>query len=64
MLPVTFEPATVTILASVTLASASFAVEMAPAATAGAAAVPVRSPANWTLPFTVVVASGIVPETI
>ena len=59
MLPVTFDPLTVTIFASVTEASASFVVVIAPAATAGDAAVPVRSPANCTFPFTVVVASGV-----
>ena len=64
MLPVTLEPATVTIFASVTDASASLVVVIAPAATDGDSAVPVRSPANCTFPFTVVVASGVVLLTI
>ena len=59
MLPVTLLPDTVTIFASVTDPSASFAVVIAPAATVGNAAVPVKSPANCTLPLTRVVASGV-----
>ena len=46
------------ILAVVTLASAIFTVVTALLAIAGAAAVPVRSPASWIFPFAEVVASG------
>ena len=45
------------ILAEVTASFASLAVVIFPAATTGSAAVPVKSPANCTFPFTVVVAS-------
>ena len=46
MFPVTFEPETVAIFASVTLASSIFEVVIALTATTGAAAVPAKSPAN------------------
>ena len=61
-------------LAVVTLASfifvvstallAIFVVEIAPIATSGEVAVPVKSPANWILPFRIVVASGTPEETL
>ena len=44
---------------AVTFASAIFAVVTALAAIAGKAAVPARSPANWILPLTKSVASGV-----
>ena len=37
---------------------ATFISVIAPSATNGASAVPVKSPASWTIPFTKVVASG------
>jgi hypothetical protein len=46
---------------SVIVPSAIFAEVIAPVATAGAAAVPVRSPASWTTPLVELVASGGVP---
>ena len=45
------------ILTVVTASLASFVEVIAPVATAGKSAVPVKSPANWIFPFTVVVAS-------
>ena len=54
----------VAILALVTLPSKIFVVVTLPSAIIGKAAVPVRSPANCTLPFSEVVASGVVTVVI
>ena len=62
MFPVTFEPETVTIFASVTLASSIFEVVIALFAITGEAAVPVKSPANCILPLVVASASAIVAD--
>ena len=53
-----------TILAEVTASLASFVVVMAPEATAGKSAVPVKSPANFSFPFVVASASAMVAEAI
>ena len=60
--PITFEPATVLIFASVTLKSAILIVVTALFAIVGLLALPVKSPAKTILPFNTVVASGA-PET-
>ena len=62
--PVTFDPLTVTIFASVTFASFIFVVVTASVAIVGSAAVPAKSPANWIFPFELALASGIVAPAI